>query len=137
MNQKHMTVLQSIVCCLNHYAQEIKDGPEVLEKVFFIALEFIEESVDTIGYIPINQNKVTKLILHLTDCKNKKSKYHVHNNIVVKILQHIVNPDTKLNKEVLVKSLPKLRLKIESEAFKDELLQLADEAIDAVSPLRK
>ena len=129
-------LLQYIIKFLNYFAREVPQSQNLLRDSYFIALKLLENSQDSLVYQEIDQDKVSELILILTRSDGQKSGFsNAHNELVHKMLAELLDDDSELDKEVIIKALLKLQLKIESAETRQELVRKVDDVIAKVRKL--
>lgn len=111
---------QCLSVFFNQFVTRVPDAYEMLENVYFSTLRVLCKAPDTSPLQEIDPYHVSRFILNLTR-SDKGSGSYVHNNFAFAMLAEILNPESEIDKETLVKSLPNLNTQIEDGPSKQNL----------------
>lgn len=109
---------QCLSVFFNQFVTRVSDAYEMLESIYFSTLRVLCKAPDTSPLQEIDPYQVSRFILNLT--RSDKGSY-IHNNFAFAILAEILNPESEIDKETLVKSLPNLNTQIEDGPSKQNL----------------
>ena len=129
------TYLSQCLCTFfNNFAVCVPDSHVMLEEAFFPTLRTLANAPDRSPLQEIDPLKVSEIMLSLTRPGiNKNATVNVHNDLVFLILSEILNPNSEIDTEVLVKSLKLLDFRLEIETLKDNLREALNNALEKVS----
>ncbi|XP_015175226.1 PREDICTED: condensin complex subunit 3-like [Polistes dominula] len=106
------------------FLKKVPTNQELLEEAFFPTLKIISNAPDISPLQEINLYEVAVFILKLTSIRGDRSNmntYCVHNNLAFAILAEILNLDSKINKDVLIKCLKHLDIQIDDKLSQKNL----------------
>ncbi|XP_071634253.1 condensin complex subunit 3 [Temnothorax longispinosus] len=100
------------------------EAQEMLEGAYFPTLQVLCNAPDISPLREINAYHISRFILSLTrrGCqKTNGQTFYTHNNLAFAILAEILNPESKIDKEILIRSLTNLSIQIEDDLSKQNL----------------
>ncbi|KAK2582335.1 hypothetical protein KPH14_004672 [Odynerus spinipes] len=114
---------QCISSFFNQFVQKVPYNQEMLEETFFPILRILCNAPDSSPLQEINPYDVAMFILNLTRNRegSKMYTYRVHNSLAFAILAEILNPNSKIDKHVLIKCLRNLHLEIDDNVAQQNL----------------
>lgn len=125
-------LIHVIIAFLNYFVTT-PQSQQQLKECYFVSLNTIKDEIDNEIYAEIDENKVTDLILALTQSENQKSGFSsVHNELAQEIIAQLLDEDSEYNKEILLKDLSKLHLKFPSEEDKEGFIDQLEQVIEKV-----
>lgn len=130
VNSGNNYLCQCVSAFFKQFVLTVPNNQEMLEETFFPVLHILCNVPETSPLLEIDPYNVALFILSLTrnGQKSKADTFYVHNNLVFKILTDILNPDSNIDKGVLIKSLNNLDIQINDK----EALTNLNDAIDKV-----
>ncbi|XP_043504256.1 condensin complex subunit 3 [Polistes fuscatus] len=123
-NSDDAYLCQCISCFFQQFLTKIPSNQEMLEEAFFPTLKIISNAPDISPLQEINLYEVAVFILKLTSNRGKGSNmnaYCVHNNLAFAILAEILNSDSKISKDVLIKCLKDLDVQVDDDLSQKNL----------------
>ncbi|KAL2719211.1 Condensin complex subunit 3 [Vespula squamosa] len=116
---------QCISSFFDQFILYVPFNQEMLEEAFFPVLKIICDAPEISPLQEINLYNVAAFILNLTRNRGKESEsintYCVHNNLAFAILAEILNTNSKIDKDVLIKCLKNLDIQIDDNLSKEDL----------------
>ncbi|KAL2745812.1 Condensin complex subunit 3 [Vespula maculifrons] len=116
---------QCISSFFDQFILYVPFNQEMLEEAFFPVLKIICDAPEISPLQEINPYNVAAFILNLTRNRGKESEsintYCVHNNLAFAILAEILNSDSKIDKDVLIKCLKDLDIQIDDNLSQEDL----------------
>lgn len=124
-NRDDTYLCQCISSFFDQFILYVPYSQEMLEEAFFPVLNIICNAPEFSPLQEINPYEVASFILNLTRNRSKRSEsistYCVHNNLVFGILAEILNSDSKIDKDVLIKCLKDLNIEINDNLSQEDL----------------
>ena len=106
----------------------------MLEEAFLPTLRTLANAPDRSPLQGIDPHRITDIILNLTKPgMHKDSSLNVHNDLVFSILVEVLNPNSEIEPEILIKSLKNLEVRLEIETLKENLKEALNNTLDKVS----
>jgi len=102
----------------------VPDAQEMLEGAYFPTLQVLCNAPDISPLREINAYHISNFILSLTRRRYQKTSgqtFYTHNNLAFAILAEILNPQSKIDQEILIRSLTNLCIQIEDDLSKQNL----------------
>lgn len=125
---------QCLSVFFEHFIVRVPEAQEMLESAYFPTLRALCDAPDVSPLREIDTYHVSKFILNLTRRGYQKTggqTFYTHNNLVFAILAEILNPESNIDKDTLIKSLTNLYIQIEDAPSKQNL----QEAIENVTKM--
>ncbi|KOC59737.1 Condensin complex subunit 3 [Habropoda laboriosa] len=116
VNDNDFYLRQCLSGFFDNYVTRVPDAQMLLEEAYLPTLGIICNAPEVSPLQEIDPYDISRFILNLSRFGIRKSDtehYCVHNNIVFTILAEILNPDSSIDKETLVKSLKDLHLEVD------------------------
>ncbi|XP_067204623.1 condensin complex subunit 3 isoform X2 [Linepithema humile] len=113
----------------------IPDAQEMLENAYLPTLRALCNAPDISPLQEIDGYHVSRFILSLMKQKCRKSNgkpLYNHNNLAFTILAEILNPESKIDQEILVRSLPNLYIEIEDSQSKQNLREAIENVMKTI-----
>ncbi|XP_025155533.1 condensin complex subunit 3-like [Harpegnathos saltator] len=135
-NADDIYLRQCLCAFFDHFAIRVPDAPEMLESAYFPTLRVICNAPDISPLQNIDTYHVSRFILtsiRRSSQKFGKQVFDTHNNLAFAILAEILNPDSAIDQETLIKSLMVLCVQFEDGPSKGNL----QEAIEKVTNMVK
>ncbi|KAL0123746.1 hypothetical protein PUN28_005921 [Cardiocondyla obscurior] len=136
VNVDDVYVHQCLSTFFESFIIKVPDAHEMFENAYFPTLRIICDAPDVSPLRDINAYHVSKFILNFIRRGYQKNKgqesFDVHNNIAFSLLAEILNPESKIDHEILIKSLPNLCIQIEDEVSKQNLKKAINNVIKMV-----
>ncbi|KAF7389917.1 hypothetical protein HZH68_011774 [Vespula germanica] len=124
-NNDDTYLCQCISSFFDQFILYVPFNQEMLEEAFFPVLKIICDAPEISPLQEINPYNVAAFILNLTRNRGKESEsintYCVHNNLAFAILAEILNSDSKIDKDVLIKCLKDLDIRIDDNLSQEDL----------------
>ncbi|XP_035740285.1 condensin complex subunit 3-like [Vespa mandarinia] len=124
-NRDDIYLCQCISSFFDQFIMYVPFNQEMLEEAFFPVLKIICNAPEISPLQEINPYNVAAFILNLTRNRGKGSEsmntYCVHNNLAFAILAEILNSDSKIDKDVLIKCLKDLDIQIDDNLSQEDL----------------
>ncbi|XP_029671804.1 condensin complex subunit 3 [Formica exsecta] len=127
---------QCLSVFFEHFIVRVPEAQEILESSYFPTLRALCDAPDVSPLREIDTYHVSKFILNLTRRGYQKTgdqTFYTHNNLAFAILAEILNPESNIDKDTLIKSLTNLCIQIEDAPSKQNL----QEAIENVTKMVK
>lgn len=118
------------------FVARVPDAQEMLESAYFPTLQVLCNAPDISPLREINAYHVSRFILSLTrrGCqKTNGQMFYIHNNLAFAILAEILNPESKIDQEILIRSLTNLCIQIEDDLSKQNLQKAIKDVTKMVS----
>ncbi|KYM96379.1 PREDICTED: condensin complex subunit 3-like [Cyphomyrmex costatus] len=106
----------------------VPDAQEMLESAYLPTLQVLCNAPDFSPLQEINAYHVSRFILGLTRRGCQKSSgqtFYTHNNLAFAILAEILNPESKIDQEILIRSLTDLCIQLQDDNLSKQNLQKA------------
>ncbi|KAJ8674292.1 hypothetical protein QAD02_005554 [Eretmocerus hayati] len=116
---------QTLCNFFNLYVNKVNESQSILEDAYLPTLRTLRNASEMSDIIEIDPLRVSEMIIKLTCCAIHNN-YSAHNQITYNILSEILNPETDLELEVLIKSLKMLDVNLDGEMKNDILKALED-----------
>lgn len=119
----------------DHFVQCVPDAPEMLENAYFMTLRVLCNAPEISPLREIDTCHVSRFMLSLTRQRGQKPNgqtFYTHNNLAFSMLAEILNPESKIDQETLIKSLSNLDIQIEDETSKRNLQQAIENVTNMV-----
>ncbi|EFN80068.1 Condensin complex subunit 3 [Harpegnathos saltator] len=123
-NDDDVYLRQCLCAFFDHFAIRVPDAPERFESAYFPAVRVICNAPDISPLQSIDTYHVSIFILtSITRSSQKfgKQVFDMYNNLAFAILAEILNPDSTINQETLIKSLTVLCVQFEDGPSKENL----------------
>ncbi|XP_025154872.1 condensin complex subunit 3 isoform X2 [Harpegnathos saltator] len=123
-NADDVYLRQCLCVFFDHFAISVPDAPEMLENAYFPTLRVICNAPDISPLQSIDTYHVSIFILTSITRNNQKfgkQMFDMHNNLAFAVLAEILNPDSTINQETLIKSLTVLCVQFEDGPSKENL----------------
>ncbi|GAB1863840.1 Condensin complex subunit 3 [Camponotus japonicus] len=127
---------QCLSVFFEHFIVRVPEAQEMLESAYFPTLRALCDAPDVSPLREIDIYHVSKFILNLTRRGYQKTgvqTFCTHNNLAFAILAEILNSESNIDKDILIKSLTNLHIQIEDAPSKQNL----QEAIENVTNMVK
>ncbi|XP_031831534.1 chromosome associated protein G [Nomia melanderi] len=134
MNDNDFYLRQCLSGFFDNFILRVPDAQEMFEEAYLPTLQVLCNAPDSSPLQEIDPYEVSKFMLNITRYGIKKSGTDncVHKNLAFTILVEVLNPNSKINQEVLIKSLKNLHLEIDDNASKENLLIAIDKIVEIV-----
>jgi len=123
---------QCLSVFFEHFIVRVPEAQEMLESAYFPTLRALCDAPDVSPLREIDIYHVSKFVLNLTRRGYQKTgvqTFCTHNNLAFAILAEILNSESNIDKDILIKSLTNLHIQIEDAPSKQNL----QEAIENVT----
>ncbi|EFN80114.1 Condensin complex subunit 3 [Harpegnathos saltator] len=123
-NADDVYLRQCLCVFFDHFAISVPDAPEMLENAYFPTLRVICNAPDISPLQSIDTYHVSIFILTSITRNNQKfgkQMFDMHNNLAFAVLAEILNPDSAIDQETLIKSLTVLCVQFEDGPSKENL----------------
>jgi condensin complex subunit 3 len=134
VNADDLYLRQCLSAFFNYFVTCVPDAHEMLESAYLPTLQVLCNAPNVSPLQEIDIYHVSKFILNLTRRGLQKpdgQTFYTHNNLAFAILAEILNPESKIDQETLIRSLTNLHIQIEDEPSKQNL----QEAIENVTKM--
>lgn len=124
VNADDIYLRQCLSAFFDCFVAHVPDAQEMLEGAYFPTLQVLCNAPDISPLREINAYHISRFILSLTrrGCqKTSGQMFYTHNNLAFAILAEILNPESKIDQEVLIRSLTNLCIQIEDDLSKQNL----------------
>lgn len=124
VNADDFYLRQCLSAFFDCFVARVPDAQEMLEDAYFLTLQVLCDAPNISPLQEINAYHMSKFILSLTrqGCqKTNGQTFYTHNNLAFAILAEILNPESKIDQEILIKSLTNLCIQIEDNLSKENL----------------
>ncbi|XP_011706889.1 PREDICTED: condensin complex subunit 3 [Wasmannia auropunctata] len=124
VNADDIYLRQCLSAFFDCFVARVLDAQEMLEGAYFPTLQVLCNAPDISPLREINAYHISRFILSLTrrGCqKTSGQMFYTHNNLAFAILAEILNPESKIDQEVLIRSLTNLCIQIEDDLSKQNL----------------
>lgn len=129
---KENTFLSQCLCSFfNIYINKVPEGSTLLGEAYLPTLKSLVNAPDMSSLHEIDPLRVSEVIISLT-CHGITNSYAVHNQLTNIILNEIMNTDTDIPMDVLVKSLKMLDVQFDEGEEKTDILKTLDRADEMV-----
>lgn len=115
---------QCLSVFFEHFIARVPEAQEMLERAYFPTLRALCNAPDVSPLQEIDIYHVSKFILNLTRGGYQKTgvqTFCTHNNLAIAILAEILNSESNIDKDILIKSLTNLHIQIEDALSKQNL----------------
>lgn len=109
----------------------MSESQAVIEEAYLPTLKALANAPDMSPLQEIDPLRVSEVMIQFTCC-TIHNNYSVHNQLTYTILNEVLNPDTEIQIEVLIKSLKLLDVQLDSEVLKKDILKALDNVEDLV-----
>lgn len=133
VNADDVYLRQCLSAFFNYFVACVPDAHEMLENSYLPTLRILCNAPNVSPLQEIDTYHVSRFILSLTRGGQTSSvqTFCMHNNLAFAILAEILNPESKIDQEVLIRSLTNLCIQIEDDISKQNL----QEAIENVTKM--
>lgn len=124
VNADDLYLHQCLSIFFEQFIVRVPDAQEMLENAYFPTLRVLCDAPDISPLQEIDIYHVSRFILSLTRQRCQKSggeSFYTHNNLAFAILAEILNPESKIDQETLIRSLPNLYIQVEDGPSKQNL----------------
>ncbi|KAL6264149.1 hypothetical protein P5V15_004228 [Pogonomyrmex californicus] len=124
VNNDDVYLRQCLSAFFDSFIIHVPDALEMLENAYFPTLRVLCDAPDISPLREIDAFHVSRFILSLTGrgCqKASRQTFYTHNNLAFAILAEILNPESKIDQEILIRSLTNLCIQIEDDTSKQNL----------------
>ncbi|XP_011050713.1 PREDICTED: condensin complex subunit 3 isoform X2 [Acromyrmex echinatior] len=128
VNVDDIYLRQCLSAFFDCFVGRVSDAQEMLENAYFLTLQVLCNAPDISPLREINAYHVSRFILGLTRRGCQKSSgqtFYTHNNLAFAILAEILNPKSKIDQEILIRSLTDLCIQLEDDDLSKQNLQKA------------
>ncbi|KYQ51533.1 Condensin complex subunit 3 [Trachymyrmex zeteki] len=128
VNVDDIYLRQCLSAFFDCFVGRVPDAQEMLENAYFPTLQVLCNAPDISPLREINAYHVSRFILGLTkrgSQKNSGQTFYTHNNLAFAILAEILNPESKIDQEILIRSLTDLCIQLEDDNLSKQNLQKA------------
>ncbi|KAG7202630.1 hypothetical protein KM043_009811 [Ampulex compressa] len=133
-NDGDIYLRQCLSSFFDYFVKHIPDAQEMLEGAFMPTLQVLCNAPDMSPLQEIDPYDVARFILSLTRIdKPGVGTYCAHNNLAFAILAELLNPDTKIDHETLIKSLKNLDIQVDDHPSKENLLEAVNKVLTMVT----
>ena len=115
----------------NLYINKVSESQAILEEAYLPTLKTLANAPEMSPLQEIDTLRVSEVIIGLTCCAIHNN-YSTHNQLTYTILNEILNPDTEILLEVLIKSLRLLDVQLDGENLKNDILAALDNVEEMV-----
>lgn len=123
---------ECLVHFFNLYISKISESQAILEEAYLPTLKMLANAADMSPLQEIDPLRISEVIISLTCC-TIHNNYSTHNQLTYTILSEILNPDTEIELDVLIKSLKFLDVQLDSPTLKNDILKALDDVESLVS----
>lgn len=124
VNADDIYLRQCLSAFFDCFITRIPDAQEILEGAYFPTLQVLCNAPDISPLREINAYHISRFILGLTRQRCQKTNgqtFYTHNNLAFAMLAEILNPESKIDQEILIRSLTNLYIQIEDDLSKQNL----------------
>lgn len=115
----------------NLYISKVSESQAILEEAYLPTLKMLANAPEMSPLQEIDALRVSEVIISLTCCAIHNN-YSIHNQLTYTILNEILNPDTEIELDVLIKSLKMLDVQLDGENLKNDILKALDDVENLV-----
>ncbi|XP_023247525.1 condensin complex subunit 3-like [Copidosoma floridanum] len=117
---------QCICGFFNLYISRIPESQAILEEAYLPTLKMLANAPEMSPLQEIDALRVSEIIIKLTCC-HIHNNYSTHNQLTYTILSEILNPETEIELDVLIKSLKCLDVQLDGQNLKNDILKALDD----------
>lgn len=129
---KNNPMLSQCLCnFFNLYMSKVSESQAILEEAYLPTLKMLANAPEMSPLQEIDALRVSEVIIGLTCCAIHNN-YSTHNQLTYTILNEILNPDTEIELDVLIKSLKMLDVQLDGQNLKNDILKALDDVEDLV-----
>ncbi|XP_011876337.1 PREDICTED: condensin complex subunit 3 [Vollenhovia emeryi] len=124
VNADDVYLRQCLSTFFDCFVTRVPNAQEMLEGAYLPTLQVLCNAPDISPLQEINAYHISRFILSLTrrGCqKTNGQTFYTHNNLAFAMLAEILNPESKIDQEILIKSLTHLYIQIEDGLSKQNL----------------
>lgn len=135
INANDLYLQQCLSTFFEQFIRRVPDAQEMLENAYLPTLRALCDAPDISPLQEIDTHHVSRFILSLTKERCQKSNgkmVYTHNNLAFTILTEILNPESKIDQETLVRALPNLHVQIEDDSLKQNLREAVENVTKTV-----
>lgn len=128
---------QCLCAFFDCFVMRVPDALEMLENAYFSTLQVLCSAPETSPLQEVDTYHVSRFILSLIKQGSQKSgeQTYTQNNLAFAMLAEILNPDSKIDQETIIKSLTILNIQIEDGLSKENLQKAIEKVTDMVRHL--
>ncbi|XP_076748823.1 chromosome associated protein G [Xylocopa sonorina] len=126
---------QCLSAFFDNFVVRVPDALALLEEAYLPTLHILCNAPEISPLQEIDPYDVSSFMLNLTRFRISKpgmENYCVHNSLVYSILADILNPNSRIDKRTLIKSLPNLQLELDNDTSKQNLREAAKKVSDMI-----
>ncbi|XP_043255103.1 condensin complex subunit 3-like [Colletes gigas] len=138
-NDRDYYLRQCLSTFFDNFLTRVPQAQEMFEEAYLPTLKILYNAPDTSPLQEIDPYDVSKFILSMTRISHSKfasKNYYAHNNLVFTIFTEVINSNSCIDEEMLIKSLQYLHLEIDDSSKKNILLAL-DKVLEMVQQSSK
>ncbi|XP_003705431.1 chromosome associated protein G [Megachile rotundata] len=135
INDNDYYLRQCLSCFFDNFMTRVPDAHELLEQAYLPTLQTLCKAPEISPLKEIDAYDVSRFILNLTSfscVKSDAEHYCSHNNFAFMILAEILNPHSKIDTAVLVKSLKDLHIEIHDNVSKKNIREAIIKITDMI-----
>ncbi|XP_019888432.1 condensin complex subunit 3 isoform X2 [Ooceraea biroi] len=135
VNADDVYLRQCLSAFFDYFVTCVPDAHEMLENSYLPTLRVLCNAPDVSPLQEIDIYHVSRFILSLTRRERQKDgqTFYTHNNLAFAILAEILNPESKIDQETLIKSLTNLHIQIEDGTSKHSLLEAVENVANMIT----
>ncbi|OXU30311.1 hypothetical protein TSAR_015427 [Trichomalopsis sarcophagae] len=126
------TLSQCLCNFFNLYMSKVSESQAILEEAYLPTLKMLANAPEMSPLQEVDALRVSEVIIGLTCCAIHNN-YSTHNQLTYTILNEILNPDTEIELDVLIKSLKMLDVQLDGQNLKNDILKALDDAEDLLN----
>ncbi|XP_076637390.1 chromosome associated protein G [Colletes latitarsis] len=139
-NDRDYYLRQCLSTFFDNFVTRVPQAQEMLEEAYLPTLKILYNAPETSPLQEIDPYDVSKFILSMTrvDLSKSASKnYYAHNNLVFTIFSEVINSNSCIDEEMLIKSLQYLHLEVDDDSLKENILLALDKVLEMVQQSSK
>lgn len=126
---------QCLSAFFSHFVIRVRDALDMLESAYLTTLRIICNAPAISPLQEIDTYQVSKFILNLLNqgCrKSDGSTFYTHNNLAFAMLAEILNTESNIDQETLIKSLTHLYIQIDDDVSRENLQEAVKKVTEMV-----
>lgn len=138
VNDSDFYLRQCLTGFFDNFVTFVPDAHMLLEEAYLPTLQILCNAPDISPLQEIDPYEVSRFILNLTRLETRKpggENFCAHNSLVFSILAEVLNAESNIDKETLIKSLKDLHLELDDNTSKKNLQEAIDKVMEMVNIL--
>ncbi|XP_033356774.1 condensin complex subunit 3 [Bombus vosnesenskii] len=135
VNDSDFYLRQCLTGFFDNFVTFVPDAHMLLEEAYLPTLQILCNAPDISPLQEIDPYEVSGFILNLTRLETRKpggENFCAHNSLVFSILAEVLNTESNIDKETLIKSLKDLHLELDDNTSKKNLQEAIDKVMEMV-----